>query len=217
MASAAESPNVLRQNNLQRSLGEKLGHPLVTALISALVGAGSALFVAGIGATVTTQTVQQQLQAENEKEHREKTPAVYSSYLDAANRYRTAQMNLAVYTRQRGLQDPDGELARAKSLSDPTANELLLARDAAAATYESAVSGLAVYGSDEAWGIHQRITGKLSPGKVIDADGDGVDETSFDNYIDDLRIEFCKTVSLKGETCEARRLAPDFLQATLDK
>lgn len=217
MASAAETPRVVKQSNLRRSLGDKLGHPLVTALISALVGAGSALFVAGIGATVTTQTVQQQLQADKEKEHREKTPAVYSSYLDAAKRYRTAQINLAVYTRQRGLQDPDVELTRAKSLSDPTAKELLMARDAAATTYESAVDGLAVYGSDEAWGIHQRIADKLSPGKVVDADGDGVDETYFDNYIDDLRIEFCETVSLKGETCDARRLAPDFLQATLDK
>lgn len=59
-------------------------------------------------------------------------------------------MNLAAYTRKWGLQDPDLELARAKSLSDPTAKELLMAMDAAATTYESAVNGLAVYGLDEA-------------------------------------------------------------------
>ena len=207
----------MEHNKPQRDWGDTLGHPLITALISALVGAGSALFVGGIGAIVTTQTVQQQLQAEKEKEHREKTPAVYSSYLDAAVRYRTAQMNFAVYTRQRGLQGTDGASARAQSLSDPTAKGLLMSRDAAATTSESAVNSLAVYGSDEAWGIHRRIADKLSPGTVVDADGDGVDETSFDNYIDDMRIEFCETVSLNGETCEARRLAPDFLQATLDK
>ncbi|WP_224025305.1 hypothetical protein [Arthrobacter sp. NicSoilC5] len=206
-------PQATQQGNSTKQWIGNLSNPLLIALISALVGASSALLVAGIGAVVTTQTVQQQLQAEKEKEHREKTPAVYTSYLDSAKRYRAAQMNLATYSRSRGIQNPDSTQGRAMSLSDPAVKDLLLARDAAATDYESAIDNLAVYGSDEAWNIHKKIAAGLTPSKVIDADGDGVDETGFGNYMDDLRIEFCETVSLKGEACHTRRLAPEFVQA----
>ncbi|MCP1412904.1 hypothetical protein [Paenarthrobacter sp. A20] len=204
------TPRVAQSRTPSGNWQEKMAHPIATVILSAVVGAGSALLVAAIDAGVTVQTVQQQLQAEREKEHREKTPAIYTAYLDAASRYRTAQVNLVAYTGQNGLRNGDDNLNLATALADPTARELLNLKNSAASTYETAVDGLAVYGSDEAWKIHQRIASMS--GRVVDADGDGVDETSFENYVDDMRIEFCKTVSLHGEACGDRRLAPDYIQ-----
>lgn len=193
---------------------------LIGGLIGALIGAAAGVTGAVITADASRDTSTVQVQAEREKENREKTADVYNAYLDAAVKYNIASDNYAQgRSALQSMADALAETGRSSapddavhsssdvggSLLDERTTALRRSRDEAAAAFELAINNLAVYGSSAAWEVHRELVPVLAnPNTGTNVHITLVDQKLFNELIAKFRGVFCDSVALEKASCSAR-------------